>query len=135
MCERHYRLELQAQAAPCSQEGCVRPVRARGLCHPHYQRHLETLPRQTCAVPRCNRQVAARGLCRMDYRRWVRLGRAEARECDWRPSPEALATVRKFDVLVTDPGVINDVLLSLVKCARSNPRGRSLLRGEAGALG
>jgi hypothetical protein len=76
---------------PCSVEGCVRPLKARGLCGAHYEsvrlsreRALRVAAREFkfralggephCSETNCARAVRARGLCARHYQRHKKAG-------------------------------------------------------------
>jgi hypothetical protein len=81
----------------CSEYGCNKPARAKGLCSKHYQRQryaekhpgapkrvrVKKVPRQkikravsrnkgTCSVKDCGKPARARGLCAKHFMEWVR---------------------------------------------------------------
>lgn len=71
--------------ATCAVSGCDRPVRALGMCRPHYRRLKETgdvradipiakqvrhAPGASCAVEGCERPRKTKQWCHMHYRRW-----------------------------------------------------------------
>ena len=70
----------------CSQASCVKPVQAKGLCFPHYQRlrrygRLTLCPAPSrprvlsaCAVEGCSTEIVARGFCWRHYKRHRRHG-------------------------------------------------------------
>lgn len=65
-----------ADTATCQVEGCIRPVRARGLCGGHYERWRRrgttdtAQPRQKCSIDDCERLAHSRGWCNTHYQRW-----------------------------------------------------------------
>lgn len=59
----------------CSESGCERPVKGRGLCSTHYwQRKLEDPDGPRCVEDGCEGPVWARGRCQPHYRRIMRNG-------------------------------------------------------------
>jgi hypothetical protein len=55
----------------CSQEGCKRPYRAKGLCFFHYDKWTDgKLPHgryNTCSKEECLKKVSKGGLCEKHY--------------------------------------------------------------------
>lgn len=66
----------------CSEVGCERKIRARGLCQRHYT--LWRTGGKACAAPGCTREQFARGLCRRHYdtTRAEALSNGEVGVCD-----------------------------------------------------
>jgi hypothetical protein len=71
----------------CTQPGCARPVKARGLCEKDYMRAYRngTLPPKApppegCSVKGCPRPHEARGLCQRHYLRFYIRGTTELTE-------------------------------------------------------
>jgi len=70
----------------CTEDGCVGPVKAKGLCKAHYQRLLRhghtryrdrKTPTKPCAIPTCDSHAYAKGLCHAHYakqRKWQSYG-------------------------------------------------------------
>jgi hypothetical protein len=70
----------------CTEDGCVGPVKAKGLCKAHYQRLLRhghtryrdrKTPTKPCAIPTCDSHAYAKGLCHTHYakqRKWQSYG-------------------------------------------------------------
>lgn len=64
----------------CSQDGCTKTAKARGLCGTHYyhwlRAHHDNDPeRPRCSVEGCSRAVAnRRGWCSVHYQRWSKYG-------------------------------------------------------------
>lgn len=66
----------------CGVEGCIRPIRGKGLCKVHYdrlRRHGDVGPaeirmrhtsRPACSVNGCERPAKGRGYCLTHWRRW-----------------------------------------------------------------
>lgn len=62
------------QEAPCSIDGCEKPVRNRGLCAVHYELDLS---KGTCSFDGCDRPMYAKDLCK-PHRTQQRRGRSLA---------------------------------------------------------
>jgi hypothetical protein len=65
----------------CSEDGCDRPVIARGVCNKHYHRlrskgPLPPLPLRpvTCSIDGCEKTQTSWGWCQMHYKRWQKYG-------------------------------------------------------------
>lgn len=54
----------------CSVENCQTPVRARGMCQSHYDKHRRSQPGKPCSVEGCKKRAESRGWCQMHYVRW-----------------------------------------------------------------
>lgn len=71
-------------SATCTMPGCVKPVRARGLCPQHHQRLLrngdpavktQRVPAPViCTIDGCDSRVHASGLCSGHWKRWRKHG-------------------------------------------------------------
>lgn len=58
--------------ATCSQDGCDRSAKTRGLCGPHYHRYR--CDRLVCSIEGCGKPGFGRGWCTQHYTRWQRYG-------------------------------------------------------------
>ena len=59
----------------CLEDGCDRPVEARGLCRYHYRKVRSSEPDiRTCSIEGCERPHMARGWCINHYTRWWKYG-------------------------------------------------------------
>ena len=107
LCHSCYRADRNLRAPRCTEDGCDKPVRARGLCETHYSQlkrsgTMEPLvagERKTaerCSVTGCRALAISRGLCRPCYQRLYREARAadEAAEAP-KPAPPPLR-VREY---------------------------------------
>jgi hypothetical protein len=75
----------------CTEEGCVEPVKAKGLCKAHYQRLLRhghtrytdrKRPARICIISGCDNYLYAKDLCHAHYakqRKWEAAGVDAAR--------------------------------------------------------
>ena len=57
----------------CSQWGCEREAKRRGMCFTHYRRQLRE-DKPPCAVDGCEEKSITRGLCSKHYMRWYKNG-------------------------------------------------------------
>ena len=73
LCGPHYQRLLWSPPRRCEMSGCERPLHAKGLCAMHYRRMLRSIPRR-CEVVGCDRQHFVSGLCGMHYKRLRRFG-------------------------------------------------------------
>lgn len=65
--------------ATCSNPGCGKPTKARGLCNKHYQTAKKTFSGEPCAHEGCGLVAYARGLCNKHWQA-ARMASPEARE-------------------------------------------------------
>ncbi|MGD7788197.1 hypothetical protein ACQCX2_07720 [Propionibacteriaceae bacterium Y1700] len=53
----------------CEISGCVKKVKARGMCTKHYEQWRAEQPAPPCKIDGCGRRVWARGVCNAHYQR------------------------------------------------------------------
>lgn len=53
----------------CGETGCNRGLRAKGLCHLHYERARRAAETRVCTLDGCDRPYVAKGWCRVHYQR------------------------------------------------------------------
>lgn len=81
----------------CSEVGCDRAARGKGLCGMHYQRAKFSDPnRPRCAIEGCDRPLQARSWCHTHYYRWRKYGDPLA------PAPKQPRKIKIVTIIDTD---------------------------------
>ena len=94
LCDKHYQrvrskwgTGVGAENA-CANDGCERPVSARGYCGIHYKAFMRSRPEAPlCATEGCDKPVSGRGLCQYHARRAHQTGKALPPSRSERPKP------------------------------------------------
>lgn len=89
-CEPHYAADWRARQSQCTEPGCDKQARTRGLCGMHYARTTRAAEdRPRCSIEGCGRAAVCRTYCHVHYQRWMKTGdpgEAALRKVNYEPT-------------------------------------------------